>query len=73
MAITINDIRFVENPTFCGVCPALIMGRNDKKGFCFLFDKNKGYYDDKPKRCRDLFDKAFTYPDGSRLVIVAKK
>lgn len=71
--ITISGIRFRQKPTFCGVCPALIAGKNDKRGFCSLFDKQKGYYDDAPKRCVEIFDKAFMYPDGTELVVVEKK
>lgn len=68
--ITINGTKFYESPTYCGVCPALIIGRNDNKGFCKFFRKQKRRYDDTPQRCQKLFDKGFTI--GGDLVIVLK-
>lgn len=69
--ITINGIRFNELPAFCGVCPAIIIGRDDARGFCMLFDKHKNRWDSVPKRCGELFAKGFAL--GGDLAIVRKK
>lgn len=47
-------------------------GKESISGFCTLFDKKKGYYSNIPSRCKKLFDKARTYPNGAKLVIVQK-
>ena len=59
--ITINDHNFYEEPGSCGTCPFLfIPGKNAPS-----FLPSGG--------CRKIFRKAFTYPDGYKLVIVAKE
>ncbi len=70
--ITINGIKFTSNPCICGVCPALHIGKNDSKGWCTLWELHKCRYNSVPRRCVDIFDKAFKYPDGKNLVIVLK-
>lgn len=69
--ITINGIKFFELPTFCGSCPAIIIGREDAKGFCSLFDRRKNRWDSVPQRCREIFAKGFAI--GGDLVIVRKE
>lgn len=76
--VTINDKTFYDFPLMCGGCPFYLGngkmegGKESISGFCTLFDKRKGYYSNIPKRCKDLFDKAKTYPNGSQLVITQK-
>lgn len=68
--IRINGIVFYEQPLTCGECKAIIIGRNDSKGFCSWFNKRKNRYDNVPKRCANLFEKAFAI--GGDLVITIK-
>lgn len=68
--ITINGRTFHEPPASCGCCPAIIIGRNDAKGFCTFFDKRKNRCDNVPQRCSELFAKGFAL--GGDLVIVSK-
>lgn len=70
--VTINGIKFRGTPSCCNWCPALAIHKNDNRGRCVFFDKEKNRYDGIPKRCRELFDKAFTYSAGTDLVIVLK-
>lgn len=76
--IVINDKTFYDFPIMCGGCPfylgngKLEGGKESISGFCALFDKKKGYYSNIPSRCKKLFDKARTYPNGAKLVIVQK-
>ena len=71
--VTISGTTFHEKPNMCGVCkwfssfnPQQAGGR----GYCTMFEKQKTYYCNIPKRCSDLFDKAFAI--GGEVVIVAK-
>lgn len=68
--ITINGKKFDDLPSFCGVCPALLIGGNDTRGMCTFFEKRKNRYDNVPIRCRELFVKGFAL--GGDLVIVLK-
>lgn len=68
--ITINGVAFYEPPTMCGSCPALIIGRNDARGFCAFFGKRKSRWDNTPERCSELFVKGFAL--GGDLVITIK-
>ena len=68
--ITINGVKFYEPPTFCGDCPAVIIGGNDARGFCSFFEKRKNRYDAVPDRCKQLFVKGFAL--GGDLTIVTK-
>lgn len=76
--VTINGKNFYNVPYMCGGCPFYLgFGRatadkDSLSGRCILFDKKKGYYSNIPKRCKTLFDKALTYPDGKELVVVLK-
>lgn len=76
--VTINGRTFYEFPFMCGECPFYLGngrmdgGKESISGFCILFDKRKGQYSDPPKRCKDIFDKARTFPDGTQLVITQK-
>lgn len=68
--ITINGVAFYEPPAMCGNCPALVIGRNDARGFCTFFEKRKNRWDNTPKRCNELFVKGFAL--GGDLVITIK-
>lgn len=76
--VVINDKTFYDFPVMCGGCPfyldngLLNGGKENISGFCTLFDKKKGYYSNIPDRCKKLFDKAKTYQNGAKLVIVQK-
>jgi len=48
------------------------MGKDRAAGICTLFDKRKSKYNNLPKRCQGMFDKAKTFPDGEELVLVIK-
>lgn len=74
--LKINGKHFWEKPCYCGACPFYFGDgktsdmRESSSGFCTQFERRKRYYDHIPKRCADIFKKAFTFPDGSELVIV---
>jgi hypothetical protein len=76
--VVISGKTFYDFPYMCGGCPFYLGngkmegGKESTSGFCTLFDKRKGYYSNIPKRCKDLFDKAQTYPDKTELVITHK-
>lgn len=71
--VYINGTRFNSFPECCYVCPFFLdWGQHQQKGTCTLFHKQKSKYNNPPKRCQQLFDKAKTFPDGSDLVIVVK-
>ena len=59
-------------PIMCGVCPFFLAGREDSKGFCTAFDKHKGRYAHIPKRCSDLFEKAFQIGDDDYVIVIKK-
>jgi len=67
--ITINGVRFDRKPEYsCYECASFSSGRNDKWGWCYLFEFTKARYSHVPKRCRTLFEKGFRI--GGELVIV---
>ncbi|MSS16225.1 hypothetical protein [Sodaliphilus pleomorphus] len=73
--ITINGKwTFYETPLSCGDCKCSI---NDNlheaggKSFCVLFGKQKNYYDTPPKRCVEMFKKAFAI--GGDVALVEKE
>ena len=68
----INGKTFHEMPCMCGVCPFFLVGGNDTMGYCTAFDKHKPRYSNVPRRCRDLFTRAFELGRDD-LVIVMKK
>jgi hypothetical protein len=71
-----TNVRFKEMPGYCGGCPAGIFGNpsyGSSKGQCYLFGKVKNYYDNPPKRCRNIIEKGLELSDGQndmQLVIV---
>lgn len=67
----INGKTFHEMPCMCGACPFFLSGRNDTMGFCTAFEKHKSRWANLPKRCRDLFTRAFELGRDD-LVIVMK-
>lgn len=71
MSIVINGLKFKEIPPCCGYCPAFHSGRDDNRGFCIFFDKQKCRYNNIPSRCRKLLEKGFKI--GGELVIVIKE
>ncbi len=70
--VYINGLPFHHFPLRCYDCPFFANGGIINKGICILFDKQKNKYDSPPKRCQQLFDKAETFPEGTKLVIVIK-
>lgn len=65
---------FYETPLTCGDCKCSIndhMHEAGGKSFCLLFDKQKNYYDKPPKRCVQMFEKAFAI--GGDVLLVEKK
>ena len=73
--IIINDTPFYEKPGSCGTCPFWRSNGSHLapscEGWCMQWSENHKSYINPPKRCAKLFNKAFRFPDGSRLVIVA--
>ncbi len=73
--ITINGMEFHEKPASCYSCPFYQSDSSrlapSANGFCRMFEENHKSYINPPKRCQKLFNKAFRYPDGTKLVIVA--
>ncbi len=73
--IKINGVEFQEKPRRCYECPFYSSSGSrlapSSNGFCRLFSENHKSYINTPKRCQKLFNKAFRYPEGSELVIVA--
>lgn len=67
MSVTINGVRFLDRPTFCGDCQAAIHD-NGKLAWCTWFDLNKHKYDPVPKRCDTIFNKAFAAGPGSYVI-----
>lgn len=65
--IIINGIAFRDIPSYCGYCPAYIR-YNDKQGFCSWFDKQKWNYNNVPKRCAALFEKALAHGPGEYVI-----
>ena len=76
--ITINGIRFYDEPSSCGTCEFLVntsseLYNDSGKKHCPLFDEWHHSWANPPRRCAALFKKAFAYPDGSELVIIGNK
>lgn len=76
--IEINGYKFYEEPGSCGSCPCMNTGATHlnpgvKRGHCILWNEWHLRYRNIPARCHKLFKKAMTYPDGSKLSIVAKE
>lgn len=72
--IYINDKPFYEKPGSCATCPFFFDGHSSMcycdKGVCTLFgEQHKGIINP-PARCQKLFNKAFKYAEGTRLVIM---
>lgn len=69
--VYINGRVFEYFPEFCYACPFFSdWGQNKQRGTCTVFEKRKNKYEALSNRCRKIFDKAKTFPDGSELVIV---
>ena len=71
--VKINGTTFNEKPYMCGVCKwfnSFNPQQSGGRGFCTMFEKQKTYYCNIPKRCAEIFDKAFAI--GGEVVIVAK-
>lgn len=74
----INGKLFYDIPRMCGTCRFFLsfgkgdMGKDRAAGICTLFNKRKSKYNNLPKRCQGMFDKAKTFPDGEELVLVIK-
>lgn len=68
--MTINGKKFDDLPSFCGGCPALLIGGSDARGMCTFFNKRKNRYDTVPRRCGELFVKGLAL--GGDLVITVK-
>lgn len=74
----INGIKFYDVPNICGTCPASDgqrgsgspLYRQPKMVSCLLFDLRKGFYASTPKRCRMLFEKAFTLPQDDLVIVI---
>lgn len=73
--VKINGVEFHEKPTHCYSCPFYSSGStrlsSSSSGVCRLFFENHKSYINTPKRCQKLFNKAFRFPEGTELVIVA--
>lgn len=74
--IMINGKKFYDEPTSCGACPFFFNGMTDAplsqattKGHCMQFDEMHNSWRNVPRRCEKIFRKAFTYSEGSELVI----
>lgn len=77
--VYINGNAVYDVPRFCGECTSYLsfgtqlgIGNAIDLGLCKLFDKQKRYWDNPPKRCKEIFEKAFTFPEGENLVITEK-
>lgn len=73
--IQINGVQFWDKPGSCGTCPffdngSTILSPGYVRGYCRMFDEMHNSYINPPRRCQKLFNKAFRYPDGSKLSIV---
>lgn len=73
--IEINGFKFYDEPGSCGSCPvfsngATHMSPGAKIGHCLIFDEWHHSWCNVPPRCRKLFKKAMTYPEGTKLAIV---
>jgi len=76
--IEINGYKFYDEPGSCGSCPCLNTGATHlnpgvKRGHCILWNEWHLRYRNIPARCHKLFKKAMTYPDGTKLIIVANQ
>lgn len=80
--VTINGEIFHDKPGSCGTCPffnsgntylSSRLGCNSSMGFCTVFGENHRSWINPPRRCQELFNKAFRMPEGSKLIIVRKE
>lgn len=75
--VTINGECFYEKPGSCGSCPFWKSDGSQLspscEGWCYLFSERHKSYINLPRRCAKLFNKAFRFPDGARLVITASE
>jgi len=82
--IIINGYNFYEEPTSCGTCPFLVDPEKNMPSFmpksgssgtkhCIKWDEWHHSWANPPRRCTKLFKKAFTYPEGTELVITKSK
>jgi len=73
--IYINNTPFYDEPGSCGTCAFFLSGGSQMcpsdKGICTLFSEEHHTYIYPPRRCKKIFKKAFSFPDGARLVITA--
>jgi hypothetical protein len=74
--ITINGQRFYGIPGSCGSCSFFSNGSTDRQpggelGHCIMFNEWHKRWCTTPRRCMKLFKKAFTFADGSELIITA--
>lgn len=73
--VVINGEKFYDKPGSCGSCPFFLSGSTSlspsSKGVCRLWNENHKSYIYPPRRCQKLFNKAFRFPEGTELVIVA--
>ena len=72
--IYVNNEPFDEKPESCATCPFFVDGSSSMchydKGLCTLFgEQHKGIINP-PERCQKLFNKAFKFAEGTRLVIM---
>jgi hypothetical protein len=72
--VFINGVQFMDKPRSCYSCGFFFSGstsyqQNPGKGHCTLFDEFHKSYISPPSRCAKLFNKAFKYSDGEKLVI----
>ena len=72
--IYINDKQFYEKPGSCATCPFFCDVHSSMchydKGLCTLFGEQHKCIINPPAKCKKLFNKAFRYPEGTRLTIV---
>lgn len=76
--VEINGYKFYDEPRSCGSCPCMNTGATHlnpgvKRGHCILWNEWHLRYRNIPARCHKLIKKALTYPDGSKLIIVANQ
>lgn len=61
--IYINDKQFYEKPGSCATCPFFFDGHSS------MCHYDKGIINP-PARCQKIFNKAFRFAEGTRLVIM---
>lgn len=77
---TLNGQAFYDEPTSCGTCPFFYNGATDapsavqcrsERGHCRLWNEMHKTWRSVPPRCKKLFKRLMSYPDGGTYVIVA--